>query len=92
MWSGAFIAADFAKILRKVSRDQFPDTEFMSQKWRLSSREREVMDLLLKGKRYREIGETLFISKATVKTYVLRIYQKAGVSSKMELVNKLLIR
>ena len=50
------------------------------------------MDLLLQGKRYHEIGEALYISKATVKTYVLRIYQKVGVNSKMGLVNELLVK
>ena len=49
-----------------------------------------MTELLLQGKRYDEIGEALFISKATVKTYIFRVYQKAGVNSKMQLVNKLL--
>ena len=46
--------------------------------------------LLVAGKRYHEIGEALFFSRQTVKTYVLRVYAKFDVNSKMELVNRLL--
>jgi DNA-binding CsgD family transcriptional regulator len=55
----------------------------------LSNREMEIAKLLLTGKSYREIGEMLFIAPSTVKTHVLRIYEKAGVKNKMELANKL---
>jgi DNA-binding CsgD family transcriptional regulator len=55
----------------------------------LSNREMEIAQLLLTGKSYREIGEMLFIAPSTVKTHVLRIYEKAGVKNKMELANRL---
>jgi DNA-binding CsgD family transcriptional regulator len=55
----------------------------------LSNREMEIAKLLLTGKSYREIGEELFIAPSTVKTHVLRIYEKAGVKNKMQLANKL---
>lgn len=51
----------------------------------LSPREREVASLLLDGLTYQEIGERLFISLATVKTHVDRIYKKTGAGNKMEL-------
>lgn len=51
----------------------------------LSPREREVAELLLEGLTYQEIGERLFISLATVKTHVERIYKKTGTGNKMEL-------
>ena len=72
-----------------ASKSSF-DFSGISSNFKLSEREQEVITLLLKGKSYQDIGETLFLSKATIKTYVLRIYQKAGVNSKMELVNKIM--
>lgn len=52
----------------------------------LSRRETEVAALLRQGKSYREIADTLFISLATVQTHVTRIYRKAGVNKKEDLI------
>ena len=54
----------------------------------LSSREREVLDLLAAGFFYKEIAERLNIGVATVRTYVQRICQKMHVRSRLEAVAK----
>lgn len=54
--------------------------------WGLSDRETETLHLLLRGMTYSEIAEELFIAEGTVKSHVSRIYRKAGVSSRRELV------
>lgn len=90
LWSLIFVISDLQILIGFRSRDRVFDTESLRAQFKLSQRESEVMELLLRGKRYLEIGEILFISKATVKTYVFRIYKKFGVNSKMQLVNKLL--
>ena len=51
----------------------------------LSPREREVAALLAAGSTYRDIADRLFISLATVKTHVDRIYKKTGAANKTEL-------
>lgn len=51
-----------------------------------SSREREVVRHLLAGRTVREIAAELGVSRGTVGTYCARIYQKAGVGSRGELV------
>ena len=89
IWSTAFIGTDLAALIDTKSNGRPFDIDGISATYHLSKRESEVMDLLLKGKRYHEIGEALFISKATVKTYIFRLYKKFEVSSKMELVNKI---
>lgn len=58
----------------------------------LSPREREVLDLLAKGYRYREIGEALFISVETVRSHLRSIYDKLHVRSGTEAVVKYLGR
>lgn len=51
----------------------------------LSKREREVAALLLQGKTSQETADALFVSLATIKTHVQRIYQKTGVRNRAEL-------
>jgi FixJ family two-component response regulator len=51
----------------------------------LSRREREVLDLILKGQRTRAIAEALFISVKTVEFHRSRIHAKLGVASMAEL-------
>jgi len=53
----------------------------------LSNREREVMNLLAKGKSYKEIANTLFISTETVRRHLANIYRKLKVKSKIEAIN-----
>jgi len=51
---------------------------------KLTVRELEVVALIVKGMRYKEIAVSLGLSYDTVKTYVGRIRKKLGVSSKTE--------
>jgi DNA-binding CsgD family transcriptional regulator len=89
MWSGTFIAEEVrAQIKRREPRVM--SEESLVESFSLSPREAEVALLLVKGKRYDEIGETLFISKSTVKTHIFRVYAKLNVNSKIELVNRLM--
>jgi DNA-binding NarL/FixJ family response regulator len=56
----------------------------------LSAREREVVQCLADGLTNREIGERLNLSQHTVKNYLLRIFDKLGVSSRVELLRRTL--
>ena len=51
----------------------------------LSKREREVAALLLQGKTSQETADALFVSLATIKTHVQRIYQKTGARNRAQL-------
>ena len=56
----------------------------------LSKREREVVAYLVEGRTNREIAETLGISQHTVKNYLFKIFEKVGMSNRVELVFHLL--
>ncbi len=58
----------------------------------LSSREEEVLRLLAKGHRTKEIAEELDLSVGTVNTYVRHIYDKLHVRSRAEAVARFLVR
>ncbi len=55
--------------------------------YHITSREREVIELLVLGLSYQRISERLVISIPTVKTHVSNIYKKLGVRNKIELMN-----
>lgn len=52
----------------------------------LTERERQVYELAASGARKDEIGARLFISPATARTHLQRIYRKLGVHSQSELI------
>ncbi len=52
----------------------------------LSDREREVLQYVARGHKYKEIGEELFISAKTVENHVRNILKKLHLSRKQELI------
>ena len=58
----------------------------MRELYGLSSREAEVMELIVRGNTGPAIAEMLFISENTMRTHSKRIYAKMGVHKKQELV------
>ncbi|MFG6403995.1 LuxR C-terminal-related transcriptional regulator [Microbacterium sp. P04] len=55
----------------------------------LSAREREVAVLVLEGKTYAEIGESIFISPRTAEHHIARIRRRLGATSRSDLIAKL---
>jgi DNA-binding NarL/FixJ family response regulator len=55
----------------------------------LTSREREVLELLATGARNREIAERLIVAENTVKRHVQSILQKSRARSRTEVVARL---
>jgi DNA-binding CsgD family transcriptional regulator len=55
----------------------------------LSAREREVVELVLAGMTYRQIGESLYLSAKTVEHHMARIKRRSGVTSRSELLERL---
>lgn len=74
-------------IARKVI-ESFHSIPIKEQKFDLSKREGEILKLLSKGYRYKEIAAQLFISTETVRTHIRNIYGKLQVQSRTEALNK----
>lgn len=53
----------------------------------LTAREKEILDLLVQGLMYREIGNKLDISANTAKKHVMNIYNKLHVNSRAQAMN-----
>nr|MBN1229581.1 response regulator transcription factor [Anaerolineae bacterium] len=71
---------------RLMSRMRAPAEE------KLSEREIEVLEQVARGASNQEIGETLHISAATVKSHLIHIYGKLGVSDRTAAVTTALER
>ena len=51
----------------------------------LTSRQMQIVGQVVRGLRNREIGSSLSISEETVKHHLTRIFDKTGVSTRLEL-------
>ena len=68
----------------------FPKTPARSNEIdKLSSREQEILQLLMKGYSYKMIAAELTITIETVRTHIKRIYEKLHVHSAQEAINKI---
>jgi len=56
--------------------------------YNLTKREYEILELISKGYRYKEISDSLCVSMDTVRTHIRNTYEKLHVSSKVEAINK----
>ena len=63
-----------------------PLVEFGRAHW-LTGREQDVLVYLAKGRTAAHISNKLDISEATVRTHIMHIYQKTGVSSQQDLMD-----
>ncbi len=59
----------------------------VADRYRLTPRERDVLELLVRGRTAAYIAEELVISSTTAKTHIKHIYQKTGVQSKQTLLD-----
>lgn len=77
-------------IARKILNSfQVPASKSEPDFFDLSEREVEIVKLLAKGFRYKEISDQLCISHATVRTHIYNIYKKLHVQSRTDALNKL---
>ena len=83
---GAPMSTNIAR--KVVSFFQHEQTGSSKYEHLLTKREREVLELLARGKYYKEIAADLFISMETVKSHCHNIYEKLHVSSRTEALNK----
>ena len=80
IWLDSRMTSEVLKAFQKSS-----ETGPRREKPLLSDREREIVQLVAQGFRNREIGEKLFISEQTVKNHLHNIFDKLGVSDRLEL-------
>lgn len=79
-----YIASRVLKLFQQFA----PPVPEEEEKYLLSSREKEILSLMIDGLSFHQIAEKSFISYETVRTHVKRIYKKLHVASASEAVVK----
>jgi DNA-binding NarL/FixJ family response regulator len=72
------VVASFRK--KEETRDQLIE--------KLSTREYEILELLVRGRLYKEIATALEISQETVRKHVYNVYKKLHINNRVEAYNK----
>ena len=77
-----------AAVMRQFAAPMEPGAGIVSKERErspLSQREREIVSLVAQGYKNREMAEKMFISEQTVKNHLHNIFDKLGVSDRLEL-------
>ncbi len=61
--------------------------ETVAQRFGLTAREREILELMARGRNAKYISDKLTISPSTTKTHVYHLYAKLGVHTQQELID-----
>lgn len=85
-------APEAATALRLRKREKWARATIVSDADGLTTREREIAELVGTGRSNHEIAALLTLSGRTVENHIARIYSKTGVNSRVQLANLLLPR
>lgn len=77
-----------SQIARRVIAS-FQQKDSIDESDLLTQREKEILKLLAKGLRYKEIAAELSIGMETVRTHTRHVYEKLQVQSRTEAINKI---
>ena len=85
---GAGTPVGFLAIRRPPSREiAIADTlRIATRRWKLTTRQLEVLELVVRGRTNDGIAETLRIGKGTVEFHLSAIFDKAGVCNRATLI------
>jgi DNA-binding NarL/FixJ family response regulator len=78
------------EVARKVLNLVKAGNSIESEGFDLTTREKEILQLLTRGDSYKAIANELFISFSTVQSHIKNIYEKLDVNSKSAAVSKIL--
>jgi two-component system nitrate/nitrite response regulator NarL len=85
-WLGQSLVSDIMELVRRLSLG--PATSTAKPSLSLTTREREVVQLVIAGHTNREIATQFSVSEETIKHHLTRMFQKVGASNRLELAMK----
>jgi DNA-binding CsgD family transcriptional regulator len=75
----------YEKVIAIKKKYESEDSEYKNKITQLTSRQDEVLQLILSGKTNKEIIEVLFIEPSTLKTHINKIYKILEIKGRKEL-------
>lgn len=87
VYSGQFIMPQ--KVAQVLIKNLKSEKTSQSDKYNLTERENQILDLLKQGFSNKQIASALFISEGTVKNYVSNIYVKTSTKDRNSLLEQL---
>ena len=89
-----YIAVDKSKIIALSKQieltPQVNDEDFSTLLFELTSRRKQVYDLIISGRTNKEIMAELFIEQSTLKSHINQVYKKLNIKNRKELKTKLM--
>jgi DNA-binding NarL/FixJ family response regulator len=85
-WLGQTLVSDMIELVRTLS--EASRSAGITQRLGLTPRESEVLALVINGCTNRQIATQFSVSEETVKHHLTRMFDKAGVSNRLELARK----
>ena len=93
----AFVSQDMKQPLAETAGEAPPPAgppwnleeriDEIRERYRLTPREREFVELIYRGKSNKEIAEMLFLSESTVKTHIYNIFRKMEVRNRVSVIS-----
>ncbi len=84
---GIILAYAVQNLFRPESAPAYQLPDEIVRNYGISPREKEIITMMVQGFNNKAIGEKLYISSITVKNHIYHIYQKTGVTNKIQLIN-----
>lgn len=76
-------AKDDTEVNVKTTNERITE---VCEQYKLTQREKELIELIYSGKTNKEIAETLFLAESTVKTHIYNIFRKMEVKNRIEVI------
>jgi DNA-binding NarL/FixJ family response regulator len=83
---GTWVDRGILQLLADHSIDRYPRIEHQKSGASLEDRERDVLQGIVEGLTNRKIGDNVGVSESCIKNVVQRLFQKAGVNTRSQLV------
>lgn len=88
-WKGELDSYYFILLFKRIVRNNKNMSKLIPYYWKLTPREKEIVQYLCDGLTNKEISGLLCVSVSTVATHIRHIYQKTGTGSRARLIHDL---
>lgn len=86
MQGGSLMSPSIARKMFRLLQQNVPTAPATKKIDILTAREKQILELVKEGKKYKQIADILFIEEGTIKKHIRNIYEKLGVHDKLSAI------